>query len=99
MRTVRFTPEAGEELLAAQEWYENKVPGLGERFYASVASAIERMADNPQQFPALYKNLRRVLLRCFPYALFFLLEEDESLTVLACFHGSRDPMRWRRRME
>jgi hypothetical protein len=37
-------------------------------------------------------------LRRFAYALMFVVEEDESLTVLACFHGSRDPEQWQRRM-
>jgi hypothetical protein len=27
----------------------------------------------------------------------FLIEADETLTVIACFHGSRDPAHWQRR--
>jgi hypothetical protein len=30
--------------------------------------------------------------RRFSYALMFVIEADETLTVIACFHGSRDPM-------
>lgn len=98
MRTVRFTPTASAELLQAQDWYENELPGLGQRFLESVTSAVERIADNPQQFPVIYKNIHRALLRRFPYALFFVKEIDDSLTVLACFHGSRDPVHWQRPM-
>jgi len=27
----------------------------------------------------------------------FVIEADESLTVIACFHGSRDPANWHER--
>jgi hypothetical protein len=52
------------------------------------------MSANPWQFPVVYKSIRRALLRHFPYALMFVIEADETLTVIACFHGSRDPARW-----
>jgi hypothetical protein len=26
----------------------------------------------------------------------FVIEADETLTVIACFHGSRDPMHWQK---
>ena len=55
------------------------------------------MSANPRQFPVVYKSIRRALLRRFPYALMFVIEADETLTVIACFHGSRDPARWRKR--
>jgi hypothetical protein len=45
----------------------------------------------------IYKNVRRALLRRFPYALMFVIEADETLTVIACFHGSRDPEHWQKR--
>lgn len=82
----------------ALDWYEKEVPGLGRRFLAEVETAVERMRDNPQQFPAVYKNVRRALLRHFPYMLMFLIKADDSLTVIACFHGSRDPVRWQDRL-
>jgi hypothetical protein len=28
----------------------------------------------------------------------FVIEADETLTVIAWFHGSRDPLRWQRRI-
>jgi hypothetical protein len=58
---------------------------------------IEQMGVNPRQFPVVYKSIRRALLRSFPYALMFVIEADETLTVIACFHGSRDPAHWQER--
>ena len=39
----------------------------------------------------------RALLRRFPYSLMFVIEADETVTVIACFHGSRDPAHWQKR--
>lgn len=98
MRQIIFTPIAREELIDAQDWYEKERPGLGRRFRGAVEALVEPIAAHPCQFPVIYKNIRRALLRRFPYALMFVVEADESLTVLACFHGSRDPEHWQRRM-
>jgi len=97
MRSVVFTRPAREELIEAQSWYEGESTGLGRRFRLAVDSLVERMGAHPFQFPVVHKNIRRALLRRFPYALMFVIEPDDSITVIACFHGSRDPKRWQRR--
>ncbi len=97
-RSVIFTPIAREELIDAQDWYENEAPGLGRRFRAAVDAAIGRMSNNPCQFAVIHRNIRRALLQRFPYALMFVIEPDDALTVIACFHGSRDPAHWQQRM-
>lgn len=97
MHPVIITPSARTELIDAQDWYENEVPGLGRRFRAAVDAVVERIGANPRQFPVIYKDVRRALLRRFPYALMFIIEADETLTIIACFHGSRDPAHWQKR--
>lgn len=42
------------------------------------------------------KNVHRALLRRFPYSLFLVIE-DETLIVIACLHGRRDPAHWQAR--
>jgi plasmid stabilization system protein ParE len=98
VRAIIFTRDARAELIEAQSWYENEAPGLGRRFRAAVDAEVERMRANPRQFPAIHKNIRRALLSRFPYALMYVIEPDEALTVIACFHGSRDPARWQLRV-
>ena len=96
MFTVIFTPAARAELIDAQDWYEGEATGLGRRFREAIDALAERMSANPRQFPVVFKNVRRALVRRFPYALFFVVE-DQTLLVIACFHGSRDPLRWQKR--
>jgi plasmid stabilization system protein ParE len=59
---VLFTEAAGAELIDAQDWYEAQAPGLGRRFRAEIDSVVQRMADNPRQFPVVFKTLRRAWL-------------------------------------
>jgi plasmid stabilization system protein ParE len=94
---VLFTVAARAELIDAQDWYEAQAPGLGRRFRAEIDSVVQRMSDNPRQFPVVFKTLRRARAKKFPYALFFLIEPD-TLLVVACFHSSRDPRQWQKRV-
>ncbi len=86
-------PAARLELIAAQDWYEQASPGLGGAFRSEVDHQIGRILANPRQFPAVLRDVRRTRLRRFPYGLFFRAEAD-SVLLIACFHGSRDPRVW-----
>ncbi len=83
-------------MIEAQEWYEHRAAGLGPRFRHSLDRVIKRLTQGPTQFPIVYKNVRRAVLRHFPYSLFFIVE-GENLIVIACLHGSRDPNQWQSR--
>ena len=64
-------PAARAELIAAQEWYEKEVPGLGRRFREEVDFQVKRLATSPHHFPEMMKGVRRARLRHFPYGLYF----------------------------
>ena len=96
MYSVIFTQAARGELIEAQDWYEGEATGLGRRSRQAIDALIDRMSDYPRQFPIVFKNVRRALLRRFPYSLFFVLEDDARI-VIACFHASRDPSHWQKR--
>ena len=85
-----FRPEARDELREAQRWYEERAPGLGARFALAVEAAVEALVQAPQRYPIVHREVRRVLLRRFPYAVFYRATEKE-IVVLAVFHLARDP--------
>jgi len=97
IRPVFFLPDAEAELLDAQSWYDGRALGLGDRFFDAVDAMVSRIAAAPRQFPAVHDDVHRALVRHFPYALYFRIEPD-GVYVLACFHTSRDPEHWRRRV-
>ncbi|MGD9889612.1 MAG: type II toxin-antitoxin system RelE/ParE family toxin [Halothiobacillaceae bacterium] len=96
MRVV-LRPEAQQELLQAQVWYESKIPGLGFEFARAADAAIASACRHPQSYMRIDGDFRRVLLRKFPYALIYLPSPDELL-VVAFFHQQREPGTWVERL-
>jgi toxin ParE1/3/4 len=90
IRGVKVLPEAESDITEAYQWYENKAKGLGLEFIRSIDARLHLIRRNPLAFVPIYKDVRRVLLRRFPYGLYYLVE-DEWIAVLACFHAKRDP--------
>ena len=96
MLPVVFSPAARDELIEARDWYAARNPELADRFITEVENLVARIATAPQQFPVAHRDVRRARCRRFPYALFFRVVAD-TLQVIACFHGKRDPSQWQRR--
>lgn len=92
-----LAPETEEDLADACTWYESHRAGLGEEFLASVEACLERLRRTPQGFPLVHEHYRRVLLRRFPYAIFYEYVKGTA-TVYCVFHTSRDPHKWRLRL-
>jgi plasmid stabilization system protein ParE len=90
-------PEAELDIAEAYVWYESRRIGLGEEFLGSVDAAIERICRHASIYPVVHESYRRVLIRRFPYAIFFE-STVASVTVYAVFHTSRDPQKWRQRL-
>mgnify|MGYP001333810715 CR=1 FL=1 len=97
MPRVVLEPEAERDITDAYDWYEEQRSGLGERFLASVAESLEQLARAPKANPIVERSVRRKLLRTFPYSVLYR-DSDDTLFVVACFHGKRDPAVWRRRL-
>jgi len=102
MRPIRFEPEATEELRAAVEWYEKRRAGLGEDFFAEVASALEVVREYPatgNRPPGVPERLdtRRVSLGRFPYHVVFM-EVADQIRVIAVAHHRQRPGYWRKRL-
>jgi plasmid stabilization system protein ParE len=88
--------EARDELLEAWDWYEQRAAGLGAEFVRAVEAAVDALQQAPDRYPRVHGEIRRVLLRRFPYAIFYRASPDE-IVVLAVFHLARDPARWQSR--
>lgn len=59
-------------------------------FVRAVDARLHFIRRNPWVCAPIHKDVRRVLLRRFPYGLYYLVE-DEWVVVLACFHAKRNP--------
>jgi len=88
-----FRPAAVADLEEAYRWYEARRTGLGTEFLDAVEDALAEVVERPMAYGFVHRHVRRVLLRRFPYGLFFVAERA-SVVVVACFHVRRNPARW-----
>ncbi len=71
-----FHPEAEEELNKAIDYYEDIEPGLGYDFALEVYSAIQLSVKYPKAWTVLEGEVRRCLVRRFPYGILYSEEEN-----------------------
>ena len=88
-------PELVEDAAAAFHWYEAASTGLGYEFLRFHFAALASIQRHPLAYRKVYRNFRRVLLRRFPYALYFTIEH-RNVTVFLLIHLARDPAAIRR---
>ncbi len=70
-REIIVRPEAEAEVKQAFEWYEEQSEGLGLEFLRAIEACLSGVMRNPFAFQiAKVPNVRRTLVRRFPYALF-----------------------------
>lgn len=93
---VVYHPEAEAELLEAVGFYEERLEGLGDRFLNEVDQRISEVLDAPNRWRVVEADVRRVILRRFPYGIYYRVAGEE-LRILAVKHHSRHPDYWKHR--
>lgn len=89
---VRLLPVVYQDLRTALNWYNDQKVHLGEEFKAVVNKEIEYIGEFPQHYQRKYKELRQSIVTGFPYAIFYLVEEDKKqIIIFGVLHTSRDP--------
>lgn len=91
---VRVAAEA--DIGRAARWYEAELPGLGAEFLESVQDSVAAILESPLMYPAVEGDIRRAIMRRFPFMVYFTLDDD-VVSVLAVLHGRRNPDSWRAR--
>jgi toxin ParE1/3/4 len=96
MRPIIHHPEAEAELIEAARFYNRRRPGLGDEFAAAVDAAVAVIAERPARFRVLEDDIRRCLLKRFPYSILFR-EAAGAIQILAFKHHARHPDYWKHR--
>ena len=93
MWRVIIRPRAEADLQEARQWYERQRPGLGKELVDEVRRAMRSLCEQPERRPFYHRDFRRLLLRRFPYKLFYLTESDRVI-VFRILHVKQDHPRW-----
>jgi len=91
-----YRPEAADEVEGAYAWYERQREGLGDEFLTELRRSERRVQESPNTYPVIHRDTRRFLLHRFPYQLLYRIVDD-TVVVVACFHGRRSPKSWKAR--
>jgi plasmid stabilization system protein ParE len=92
-RRVSIRPRAERDLLQARDWYEGQSVGLGDKFFAAVRGALTDLPTTAERQPEYYRGFRRVLLRHFPYKIFYRIEGDRVI-IFRILHSKREHRRF-----
>jgi plasmid stabilization system protein ParE len=88
---INVLPAANRDLAQPCAWYNEKQPGLGDRFVLAAREKIEVILRWPE-FPRTFgrKVIRKVRIPRSPYSIYYRIIGQE-IQVMAIMHGARDP--------
>jgi plasmid stabilization system protein ParE len=92
-----FHPEAAAEFEEAVRFYKERGRNLGKRLAREVKTTIRKIVATPDRWRVLEEDVRRCLVRVFPYSVLYTIEADYIL-IIAVAHGKRQPGYWRHRL-
>ena len=90
---VRFLSPAEWEMVQAAGYYQSKVPVLGFEFLSEVQRVVKGIEAHPEAAPKVQGEIRRRILRRFPYAVLYQIDPEE-IVILAVMHLRRHPDFW-----
>ena len=86
-------PEAEQEITEIYVWYEEQRKGLGNEFLLEIGTGLDFIQNDPYIYASIYKDIRRALLRRFPYGIFYFVT-DNNISVFTVMHTKRNPSSW-----
>jgi len=93
VRRVSFHELAERELNDAALYYESESAGLGVKFLDEIERYIAAIIKNPDAGKKVRSQVRRRILRTFPYGILYSVNDD-GIRVLAIMNLKRRPMYW-----
>ena len=89
MLRVRLRSIADAELGEATKWYAARSRDVASRFLDAVDEALDRIRQAPDANPLVTPTLRRILLRRFPYKIFYQIIGDR-VVIFRVLHAKQE---------
>ena len=93
MKRVSFHELAEREVNDAALYYEQESKGLGIRFLNEIERYIDGIVKNPYAGRKVRGQVRRRILRTFPYGILYSVRDD-GIRILAIMNLRRRPLYW-----
>src|SRR2546430_2428220 len=97
---LRTLSEAERDFAEAIEYYiTEESPQSARRFKEEVDRVYDLITENPYRYPSDKNNLRAWPLdRRFPYLIFYLIEGEDEIGIIAIYHNRRNKKKLKRRL-
>ena len=96
-RQLIVSPEAQADLREAVLFLSERSPELPPRFQERLEYVYPAILEYPEIYPVVYRRFRRGLLRRFPYSVFYVILDTETILVTGVIPNARDHAYWKRR--
>ena len=84
--SAKFLLEATNEFRDYVDWYELKSKGLWLKFTDEPDATIERIKLNPDVYPVIVKNIRKIQVNNLP-SPFFYKTKPTALIIIRIYHN------------
>lgn len=88
---IDYHPAIADELEEIRDHYESCSPGLGRDFVDEFERQILTIAAMPTRWMVANGDIRRSLMRRFPYVILFRIVGDDAIRVTVVKHEKRHP--------
>jgi plasmid stabilization system protein ParE len=96
---IRIENDAVIDIDEIIKWYENEQTGLGSSFNYYLNETFNTISNNPNTFQIIYKDARRTLLKKFPYAAYYYINESKNeVVVYTVIHQHRNQKIWKKKI-
>lgn len=89
--TIEYHPAVEQELREARDFFETRVAGLGLEFIRAVEQQVLGLAESPGRWMIVRGEIRRCLMRRFPYEIYSRALDAGDIRVTAVKHQRRRP--------
>jgi plasmid stabilization system protein ParE len=87
-----FSSRVQKEIAKSWEWYEDRQPGLGDRFVNEVLFKIKLVEQHPERYPTRYKSYKETPIAVFPFLIIYRLNPRKKIIrIVSVFHTSLHP--------
>jgi len=97
MMRVIYQPDAEAELLEAIPYYGSREGSEEDPSLAAINRHVLEIASSPHRYPKVGRDIRRCVVRKFPFIIFFK-DHPDRIRILTIAHTSRHPEYWRSRV-
>ena len=88
---VEYHQALERELVEIRDYYNDRSPGLGDEFVDAFEQQVLRIRSMPERWMIVQGDIRRALMKRFPYVVLFRKAGDDVLRVIVVKHESRHP--------